>query len=186
VDELTAEYKLIMMSAKVVFKGTSWIWGITQPEKYNELKGIVKGVNSKKLDLPLAVLLNSINELRAWCTSIVASQKDGTVIHSRNMDWLPLAFDLMFNAKFQKGGKDVFEGVVIAGTTGVYTGKKASGAFAISNNSRRTSNNTHIPQLFQNLIMEFQGYGESGYLIRDALTNCEDYKCAYEYLRDTE
>ena len=73
----------------------------------------------------------------------------------------------------------------IAGTTGIYTGMKKGGAFAISNNSRRNSNNTSIEHLFANVLDEFRGYQESGYLIRDTLIQCETYDCAYKMLRDT-
>jgi hypothetical protein len=57
----------------------------------------------------------------------------------------------------------------IAGTTGMYTGMKAGGKFAISNNSRRNSNNTSIHHLLENMANEFMGWQESGYLIRDTL-----------------
>jgi hypothetical protein len=137
------------------------------------------------IDINRAILLNSINELRAWCTSIVAAQPDGTVLHSRNFDWLPLSFDLIHKVQYIKDGEIQFTGLGIAGTTGVYTGMKKGGAFAISNNSRRNSNNTSIQHLLENFYNEMQGLEESGYLIRDTLVKCDTFDCAYKMLRDT-
>lgn len=34
--------------------------------------------------------------------------------------------------------------------------------------------------------MMFGGYKEISWIIREALENCDDYDCAYDYLKNTE
>lgn len=104
---------------------------------------------------------------------------NGTIIHHRNMD-----FDntknlrkIAFNAKFQKEGKPVFEGILFAGTIGTYTGIKP-GKFAISVNQK--AERISQVNMFENLIMTFSGFNELSWVIRDVLINCESYSCALE------
>lgn len=63
----------VIKPAHKVFNVIHYIWGITQPEKYAEIKGVVHGIGQPdKVDLGLAVLINSLYEISAYCTSIVA------------------------------------------------------------------------------------------------------------------
>ena len=56
------------------------------------------------------------------CTGIIArNSQDGTVYHARNLDFSPLStmHDLVYNAIFQKDGKELFRSQMIAGYTQV-------------------------------------------------------------------
>lgn len=128
------EYYYPAMAVLFIWDKIYWILEISQPERYQELEGIVAGVNSPDLDMPRAVLLNQVYELGAWCTSIVAKQADGTIIHSRNLDYNHAADEMRnitYRAKFIQNGKYSFDAVMFAGTLGVYTGMK-DGGFSIS------------------------------------------------------
>lgn len=76
-------------------------------------------------DTYIILLLNYAFELGdALCTSIVARQPDGKIIHGRNMDF---AFpDAMRNAsyigQFYKNGEYIFEAVMFGGYVGVASG----------------------------------------------------------------
>lgn len=118
-----------------LFDYTSWIWKYTHSERYQEMKGMVEVVNEKDITLSHVILINFLYELESWCTSIIAQQANGTIIHSRNLD-----FDfademrkITFNARFIKDGKYKFDAVMFAGTIGLYTGFK-EGAYSISEN----------------------------------------------------
>lgn len=50
----------------------------------DELRGYAKGFNVSLADM---ILFNLIYELTAYCTSIVAQDKDGNIYHARNLDY---------------------------------------------------------------------------------------------------
>lgn len=79
------------------------------------------------------VLLNSLYEIGAWCTSIVAQAADGTILHSRNLDYDygDIMRAMTFNAKFRNGKEELFDAVMFGGLPGVYTGMRPNG-FSIS------------------------------------------------------
>mmetsp|Transcript_3257 Transcript_3257/g.2195 ORF Transcript_3257/g.2195 Transcript_3257/m.2195 type:complete len:229 (+) Transcript_3257:200-886(+) len=145
-----------------------------QHEHYMEVKGI-----ADVLGLPMsqALYLNYIYELQAYCTSAVVRSADGTVMHSRNLDF-PNADqmrDITYKAEFKKDGKVLFHAVQFAGTIGLYTGLK-EGAFSISENDRQTK--ITVAKILDNLEMMFKGYDEVSWLVRDVLTTCDDFECA--------
>ena len=96
---------------------------------------MVAAVNSPKLTITELVFGNVMYEMGSFCTSIVASQADGTIIHGRIMDfdWTNFLRNIAYKAKFVRGDKHVYDGVLFAGTLGVLTGMKP-GAFSISIN----------------------------------------------------
>ena len=69
-----------------------------------EMKGVSKG-----LDLSLAdtILLNIFYDLSAFCTSIVAQDKDGNIFHGRNLDYSfsKTLRNLTFISNFRSKGK---------------------------------------------------------------------------------
>jgi hypothetical protein len=67
--------------AVTLFDWTTSVWWLTQYEKYMEIKGIVEAVNSTEVSLSQGLLVNSLYELQAWCTSIVAKMENGWIIH---------------------------------------------------------------------------------------------------------
>ena len=71
---------------------------------------------------------------------------------------------------------------MFAGINGVFTGLK-SGAFSISENDRQLYQG--IIGEIENLILLFTGYPSISWIIRDAFINCNDFKCAEDYLSKT-
>lgn len=69
-----------------------------------EMKGVSKGLN---LSLADTILLNIFYDLSAFCTSIVAQDKDGNVFHGRNLDYSfsETLRNLTFISNFQSKGK---------------------------------------------------------------------------------
>jgi len=116
-----------------------------------------------------------------FCTSIVARQADGTIIHGRNLDYASPdeMRDTAFIGKFKKDGKLRFSSVMMAGAIGIYTGIR-DGAFSITENARTSEMTSE--KVFENLKLIFEGYNEVSWLVRDVLTNCEDFQCALNNL----
>lgn len=54
------------------------------PEVYEEMQGISEALG---IDLNKVIGINYIDELKMFCTSIVARNKEGTPIISRNLDY---------------------------------------------------------------------------------------------------
>jgi hypothetical protein len=138
------------------FDATYWIWSHTQSEKYQELEGIVAAIDSEKMTMSKAVLLNALYELEAWCTSIIAKGSDGAIIHQRNLD-----FDnpdqmrkITYSVTFTRDGEYVYDAVMFAGNLGVYTAVK-KGAFSVSENERFPE--TDQKGLLENIMMMFYG-----------------------------
>lgn len=164
-----------------LFDQTAWMWAYSQPEKYREIQGIMKALNTSELTLANGVMMNSLYELQSWCTSVVAQTANGTIIHSRNLDFNnpDKLRKTAFRAKFYKNGTESFDAVMFAGTLGVYTGLKP-GAFSISENQRQFGDKQG---LLENLLMIFSGFNEISWIIRDTLENCASYECAYDVLK---
>ena len=81
-----------------------------------------------------AIVLNMVYELGAWCTSVILKLADGTIVHSRNLDYNHAAEDMRqitYRAVFVEDGQYKFDAVMFGGTIGTYTGMKA-GSFSIS------------------------------------------------------
>ena len=132
-----------------------------------------------------AIFVNSLYELEAWCTSIIAKQADGQIIHARNLDFEnpTIMRKLTYRVTFTKDGDYLYDAVMFAGNCGVYTGMKA-GAFSISENERFPE--TDEKGALENLLSLFTGVPEISWLIRKTFENCPDYECAYEVLREHE
>jgi len=129
-------------------------------------------------------LVNSLYEVESFCTSIVAKQQDGTIIHGRVMDFT-FADDMRrttYNAEFVNGEDFLFNAVMFGGTTGIYTGMRPN-AFSLSLNQRFP--NTKNWKLLENMVMLFGGYQEISWLNRKALTECSDFDCAYKMISKT-
>jgi len=104
-------------------------------ERFREVEGIAAILEQETW---LVYLLNYAYELsKVLCTSIVARQADGTVIHGRNMDF---AFpDAMRNASyiasFYQNGEYLYDAVMFGGYVGVLTAYKEN-AFSFTLNAR--------------------------------------------------
>ena len=89
------------------------------------MRGIVKGLDNPNITWENVVLVNSLYEMSAWCTSILAQMPNGTVIHQRNLDYdyAPYMRNLTFQVQMTRGGNKIWKGVMFAGNVGVYTGE---------------------------------------------------------------
>ena len=70
--------------------------------------GLVAGVNSPEFTLAKAVMFNTFYETSAWCTSIIARQADGSIIHARNLDYGVPGMEIYnstFRARFVQDGR---------------------------------------------------------------------------------
>ena len=75
------------------------------PEPYPaEMKGISKALNISLAD---TILLNIVYDLTAFCTSIVAQDKEGNIFHGRNLDYdfSDILRNISFISNFQSKGK---------------------------------------------------------------------------------
>jgi len=84
-----------------------------------------------------ALTVNSVTEFASLCTSVIAHDKNGQIIHGRNLDFgnQDLMSHLVYVAEFYDGEKYLFDAPSIAGFFGVYTGIK-KGKFSLSFNVR--------------------------------------------------
>ena len=49
-----------------------WIWWVIHHEQYEEIQGLVDGVNNENITMAEALIVNLVYEATAYCTSIVA------------------------------------------------------------------------------------------------------------------
>eukprot|EP00052_Salpingoeca_macrocollata_P011592 m.89451 g.89451 ORF g.89451 m.89451 type:complete len:385 (-) comp18122_c0_seq1:96-1250(-) len=189
VDLLPAELRKVLME-KIDAKAEELVSAMPAPYG-DEIKGIA---NATGIDLGLLFLYNVAYELEGVCTSIVAQNSNGHIYHVRNLDFgLFLGIDkqnsswqlteklrpLLFNARFVKGGKDLFNATVFGGYVGLLTGMK-QGGFSITVDTRFDDN------LDKGLIRWIDGKDRSGdflsFLTRSVMETNTTYAEAYDSL----
>jgi len=84
-----------------------------------------------------------------------------------------------YNAEFVNGDEFLFHAVMFGGTNGVYSGMRPD-AFTLSLNQRFP--NKHYWKLLENLGLLFGGFQEVSWLNRKALTECDNFDCAYDMI----
>ena len=153
-------------------------------------------------------LVNLIYDFRAACTSIVAVDPTGRILHGRNQDFPNIfrndTIDVIFinsssntnannNKNNNKNNKNtsnnnidnnnytdfLYRGTTFFGYVGIPTGFKYNG-FSITIDARDKGN----PE--NNLDGMRLGYFASGWLVRQALMTCSDYDCAVKLLSETK
>ena len=93
------------------------------------------------IPLPELVLANLVYELTAFCTSIVAVNNTGSIIHGRNLDY-ELADDLkelVIDVDFKRNGNTVYTGTTFAGYIGLLTAQKPN-TVTVTLNQRNEGN----------------------------------------------
>lgn len=153
-----------------------------QPEYYMEIEGMAGAIGVSTNSLLLA---QYINELSAFCTSVVAYTANGTVFHGRNMDFLfeSTMRNITYQAEFMQNGQYLFTAVMYAGLNGVHSGWR--GDYSVTINNRKPSNRTSIVDLMQNIALIFAGYTQNLKVIRDTFQSCNTYDCAFNKLSTT-
>lgn len=115
------------------------------------------------------------------CTGIVAKNTDpadGSVWHARNLDFapVPIMTNLVYNAVFKKGGKDLFKMQMIAGYTQAITGfRPGSDGFAIERNTRYTDHWGGNAEMIHNIE---SGRELNGWQLRKVLEDETTYGAA--------
>jgi len=143
-------------------------------ENYEEITGMATIL---ELDSYILLMLNYAFELgKALCTSIVARQADGKIIHGRNMDFgFP---DAMRNAsyvgQFYKNGELLFEAVMFGGYVGVASGFMHN-QYSLTLNARGVEKG--IDEYFTIMGKIYAGVPEIGIATRDAMTACKNFQC---------
>lgn len=141
------------------------------PLYYYELKSIADELN---IPVNKVILLQLCYECFSACTSIILDDntKLKHPIHIRTMDWHDTFLrPLTANIKFIKNKKLIFEGTTWIGYVGILTGVKPN-VGSISINYRRTKDGNIWNNIFNTIQLKFP----IGYLIRECLTNCNNYE----------
>jgi hypothetical protein len=148
----------------------TFAWGeeiikFEHPYHYFEVKGIADTIG---LTVAEGLTINYLYSIAVFCTSILARQGDGKIIHGRNQDygWPDQMRADIFVADFIKGGNVVYSGIMFAGDTGIYTAEK-NGAFSLSLNARHPYHDEHIKHFMENVVEIFEGWNQIGWLIRE-------------------
>ena len=124
------------------------------------------------------VVLSFFYELRAYCTSVLVKQPDGSILHGRNLDYVvPKAMrELVANIEFLRNGQLLYRATTFIGYFGVLTGVKP-GAFAISLDQR-------VPKgsIWRNIANAAIGNTGNTFAIRKAFETFATYEETVQYL----
>ena len=116
------------------------------------------------------------------CTGIIAADNsadgNGTVNHARNLDFspVPIMTDLVYTAKFTKGGKELFRSQMVAGyqqTITMY--RPGPNGFAIERNTRYSYDKNGNVQMFKNVL---GGKPLNGWQLRKICETHDNYEDA--------
>jgi hypothetical protein len=132
-------------------------------------------------------LFNLGYEVSDACTSIVAQDPAGNILHARNLDfWAGMGFTntlklLAIEAHWQRGGVTQFKTTTFAGYSGALSGIKL-GAFSVTINTRFYPQG--ISELFYEVIAAIEEKNASlvSFLARHALQNLNSFDAALENL----
>lgn len=169
-------------------------WCDNFPAPYgDEIRGIAKATG---IDLGLIVLFNIAYEIEGGCTSIVAQDSNGQLLHGRNLDFglffgwdkvnhtwalTELLRPLLFNVRFVSQGQVVMNSTYFAGYVGLLTGYK-TGGFSITVDTRFDRN------LWKGLFKWLEGDYTAQFLsftTRSVMMNAASYADALVALNDT-
>lgn len=119
------------------------------------------------------------SSLRA-CTSIVALNKYGEIIHGRNLDYVDPSFlkNVTVVIDFQRNGKTVYTAVSYLGYIGIMTGVR-HGAFSLTGNARLYGS------LYLNLLSVLEGAQLTFFTLRRVLDESSDYPSALNQATNT-
>jgi hypothetical protein len=148
-------------------------------EAYLEMQGIAEALN---IDTRRIVIVNFAYEFVAYCTSLLAKQEDGLLMHLRLYDFLApeLSKSMLFIGEFYRNNTHLYTAVMNGGTPFFPTGIK-NGSFSITINQRNAFNHSQ-DEYFANIGMISYGTIQTVKLIRETLEACEDFECALKKL----
>ncbi|KAM3621045.1 uncharacterized protein V6R79_005167 [Siganus canaliculatus] len=141
------------------------------PQPYaGEIRGLASHLKGSVADV---IILNFAYEVSAFCTSIVAQDKNGTVYHGRNLDYPhPVLRNLTVNIVFLKNGEVAYHGTSFAGYVGLWTGQSPN-KFSVSGDQRGTD---HWWNWWKNIVSAvlFRRSPVS-WLVRETLEEADDF-----------
>ncbi|XP_066488279.1 N-acylethanolamine-hydrolyzing acid amidase [Tiliqua scincoides] len=143
-----------------------------------EIRGICKSVGMNVGDL---ILLNLAYESTAFCTSIIAQDKNGNVYHGRNLDYAfqDILGKLTLDVDFLRNDKVVFRGTTFLGYVGLWTGQRPY-KFTVSGDERAAG------AWWENAVAAFLNLNTPvSWLIRTTLSEAEDFESAAQMLANT-
>jgi len=154
-------------------------------EQADEMRGLSEALHVKLYEV---VLINIVYDLTAFnssrtrmCTSIVAEDKQGNILHGRNLDYSGPAMmrEMTIQVDFIKNGTTLFRSTSFVGYIGLITGVKF-GKFSITGNERNTGN------LVSHLVSALSGGNLDFWHLRKVLEKAESYEEAFEMLKSTK
>lgn len=85
ITELLDKYQPLFPSAVVTaFKYLDWTIKWYHAERYQEIQGIAEVLGAED---HIVLMVNYVYEFTSYCTSIIAKQEDGTIVHMRMLDF---------------------------------------------------------------------------------------------------
>jgi N-acylethanolamine-hydrolysing acid amidase len=95
--------ELIPWPVQLIMKEVAGMFWWVQPEYYQELIGMSPGLG---IDPKMILLSQYAYEFSAFCTSVLAYDSNGTIIHGRNLDFAfaPAMRNITYEAVFQRDG----------------------------------------------------------------------------------
>ncbi len=152
----------------------------TNPEAYYAMQSLA---NITNLPLWQTLLVNAVVDITSFCTSVLAIQTDGQIIHGRNLDFdYPSVLQpLVHRVYLQINGVIIGEGICIAGYVGLYTAVRYHG-FTVTYNVRMYPH-TNMTEINSNIAREWEaGVLPTAQAIEQAVLYNETYWDAKAYL----
>lgn len=121
------------------------------PEEYGEeIRGMA---DAAEMSIGEMMLVNIIYELSVHCTSIVAQNSAGKIIHGRNLDYgmTQALKNLTVHLNYQKKGITIYSSTSFVGFNAIWTGQKPY-SFTISGNQRVTKQGSIKENILQILL----------------------------------
>jgi len=149
------------------------------PEPFaSEIKGIARCINATLDDV---VFLNLFYEFSAACTSIVAKDSTGRIIHGRNLDFdfQEALAPMVVNINYYKNGKLLFKSTGFAGLVILLTGHRPNfGGFTFNERDANTS----VETIVNTLESIYDGVLPGGWVGRVAMENSTTFQDMYNYV----
>jgi hypothetical protein len=157
-----------------------------KPEYVSEMKGFCKEAQANGITdmVPeLSMMLQLVYEISSACTSIVANDADGNMLHARNLDFpIPYLQNITYQADFRRNNKTVYKAATFLGEFGVLTGM-VPGGFSVSVNERRKAPLTNV---FRYVYSALTGGKCITYAVRDIMDSAKNYSQANQMLQHSQ
>ncbi|XP_071350826.1 N-acylethanolamine-hydrolyzing acid amidase-like [Trachinotus anak] len=142
------------------------------PQPYaGEIRGMASNMGGSLAD---TIMLNFAYEVSAFCTSIIAQDKNGNVYHGRNLDYPHSVLrNMTVDIIFLKKGKVAYRGTSFAGYVGLWTGQSPN-KFTVSGDQRGSE---HWWNYWKNVVSAFLlRRSPVSWLVREALEEAQDFE----------